>query len=89
MCEIPPEKLAERSEYLNSLNGYNITIPYKVDIIKYLDGLDESASSGTGQLSVLGYIPTGLAFISRSNSMRRSPTRYGTERPAAMKTWKK
>ena len=43
VCEIPPEKLAERSEYLNSLNGYNITIPYKVDIIKYLDGLDESA----------------------------------------------
>lgn len=43
VCEIPPEKLAEKSEYLNSLNGYNITIPYKVDIIKYLDELDESA----------------------------------------------
>lgn len=43
VCETPPEKLAERAEYLNSLNGYNITIPYKVDIIKRLDGLDESA----------------------------------------------
>lgn len=43
VCEIPPEKLAEKAGYLNSLNGYNITIPYKVDIIKHLDGLDESA----------------------------------------------
>ncbi len=44
ICEIPPEKLPDRAEYLNSLCGYNITIPYKVDIIKYLDGLDESAT---------------------------------------------
>ncbi len=43
ICEIPPEKLPKKAEYLNSLCGYNITIPYKVDIIKYLDDLDESA----------------------------------------------
>jgi len=43
VCELPPEKLAEKAGYLNSLCGYNITIPYKVDIIKYLDGLDETA----------------------------------------------
>lgn len=43
VCEIPPEQLDSKSEYLNSLDGYNITIPYKVDIISHLDELDESA----------------------------------------------
>lgn len=43
VCEISPDRLDEKAEYLNSLNGYNITIPYKVDIISHLDELDESA----------------------------------------------
>ncbi len=43
VCELPSEKLEEKAGYLNSLCGYNITIPYKVDIIKFLDGLDETA----------------------------------------------
>lgn len=43
VCEIPPEQLDSKAEYLNSLNGYNITIPYKVDIIDHLDELDETA----------------------------------------------
>ena len=43
ICELPPEELSEKADYLNSLGGYNITIPFKVDIIKYLDELDESA----------------------------------------------
>lgn len=43
ICEYPPEALAEKAAYLNSLGGYNITIPFKVDIIKYLDELDDSA----------------------------------------------
>ena len=43
VCEIPPEQLDSKAEYLNSLNGYNLTIPYKVDIIDHLDELDESA----------------------------------------------
>lgn len=43
ICEYPPEALSEKAAYLNSLGGYNITIPFKVDIIKYLDELDESA----------------------------------------------
>ncbi len=41
--EFAPETLESKAEYLNSLDGYNITIPYKVDIIKHLDGLDDSA----------------------------------------------
>lgn len=43
ICEYSPEQLAEKAAYLNSLGGYNITIPFKVDIIKYIDELDESA----------------------------------------------
>ena len=43
ICELPPEELSEKADYLNSLGGYNITIPFKVDIIKYLDELDDSA----------------------------------------------
>ena len=43
ICEYAPETLAEKADYLNSLGGYNITIPFKVDIIKYIDELDESA----------------------------------------------
>ncbi|MBQ3160988.1 MAG: shikimate dehydrogenase [Oscillospiraceae bacterium] len=43
VCEFAPEILADKIEYLNSLGGYNITIPYKVEIIRHIDGLDESA----------------------------------------------
>ena len=43
ICELPPEELTVKADYLNSLGGYNITIPFKVDIIKYLDELDDSA----------------------------------------------
>ena len=43
ICELPPEELSGNTDYLNSLGGYNITIPFKVDIIKYLDELDDSA----------------------------------------------
>ncbi len=41
--ETPPEKLEEESGKLLAMNGFNVTIPYKVDIIKYLDKLDPSA----------------------------------------------
>ena len=43
VCECPPEVLKDRLDYLNSLGGYNITIPFKVDIIQHIDELDESA----------------------------------------------
>ncbi|MGN1132905.1 MAG: shikimate dehydrogenase family protein [Oscillospiraceae bacterium] len=43
ILEIKPENLKDNAEYLASLNGYNITIPHKVGIIKYADKLDDSA----------------------------------------------
>ena len=41
--EVPPEQLASRIPELFSLDGFNITIPHKVDIRGYLDGLEEKA----------------------------------------------
>lgn len=41
--DIPPEELKNNIAMLDSLDGYNITIPHKVSIIPYLDQLDRSA----------------------------------------------
>lgn len=43
ICEVKVEDLKEKSKYLNSLNGYNITIPHKIGIIDCIDKLDSSA----------------------------------------------
>lgn len=43
IVEFSAQELAQKASYLNSMNGYNITIPHKVEIIKYIDKLDESA----------------------------------------------
>lgn len=43
ILEIKPDDLAANAEYLNSLAGYNITIPHKIGIIEYTDKLDDSA----------------------------------------------
>ena len=43
LVEVSPEQLKDKAEYLSSLNGYNITIPHKIDIIDYADKLDNSA----------------------------------------------
>ncbi|MBQ8568615.1 MAG: shikimate dehydrogenase [Oscillospiraceae bacterium] len=41
--EIPEEELEARIPELMALEGFNITIPHKINIIKYLDELDSSA----------------------------------------------
>ncbi len=41
--EIRPENLKENADELNSMAGYNITIPHKVAIIDCIDRLDKSA----------------------------------------------
>lgn len=41
--DICPEDLSQKAVMLRNLNGYNITIPYKREIIQYTDILDESA----------------------------------------------
>lgn len=41
--DIAAEDFLKKAEGLRSLDGYNVTIPYKLDIIPCLDVLDESA----------------------------------------------
>ncbi len=43
MLEFPPNELDEKAKMLKKLSGFNITMPYKKDILKHLDGLDEKA----------------------------------------------
>ena len=43
ILEVKPEELKDKAEYLNSLNGYNITIPHSIGIIDYSAELDQSA----------------------------------------------
>lgn len=44
LTRIPAEDLEAQAPMLRALNGYNITIPHKMGIIPFLDGLDESAA---------------------------------------------
>lgn len=41
--DIQPETLSNRITELKQLRGYNITIPYKTEIIKFIDKLDDTA----------------------------------------------
>ena len=43
LIEVPPADLAAKKPYLDSLAGYNITIPHKMGIIPLTDKLDETA----------------------------------------------
>lgn len=44
VIDIPPEALDYHIPYLKSLDGFNVTIPYKQKIISYLDKTSEKAS---------------------------------------------
>lgn len=43
LTDIAPEELEDRLGYLESLEGFNITIPHKTAVIPLLDGLADSA----------------------------------------------
>lgn len=43
LVEVSAEELGDKAKYLNSLSGYNITIPHKIGIIDYIDKLDDTA----------------------------------------------
>ena len=43
ILEVKPEDLKAKSAYLDTLSGYNITIPHKIGIIDCIDELDDSA----------------------------------------------
>ncbi|MBR4020985.1 MAG: shikimate dehydrogenase [Ruminococcus sp.] len=41
--EISPEELDGKGDFLRGLNGFNVTIPHKINVIKQIDELAESA----------------------------------------------
>ena len=45
-CEVNPDQLEAAVQGARAMNwkGFNCSIPHKVEVIKYLDGLGESAS---------------------------------------------
>ena len=43
LIEIPPEKLKDNFDYLKTLDGFNITIPHKINILEMCDALSETA----------------------------------------------
>lgn len=43
LADISPENLSAEISGINSLDGYNVTIPHKVAVIPFLDELDETA----------------------------------------------
>ncbi len=43
LYDIPPEELESKFGFLETLDGFNITIPHKVGIIEYCDALSEGA----------------------------------------------
>ena len=43
LYDITPEDLKGKFDFLAELDGFNVTIPHKVDIIEYCDRLSEGA----------------------------------------------
>lgn len=58
ICQIAPEQLEQRLPELFALDGFNITIPYKVRIIDSLDRLDRTACNH-GAVNVVGFSAAG------------------------------
>jgi shikimate dehydrogenase len=67
--DIPPENLAASVPLLRTLDGFNITIPHKQAIIRFLDGLDPRAEEAGSVNTVknvdgrlIGYTTDGEGF---------------------------
>ncbi len=56
--QIPPEQLDGQLDALFSLDGFNITIPYKVRIMDSLDVVDRTAQNH-GAVNVVGHLADG------------------------------
>ena len=71
ILEVKPEELKDKAEYLNSLNGYNITIPHKIGIIDYTDELDQSAILRSKQ-NTTAKVVSCSKFLQENVSSRQS-----------------
>jgi shikimate dehydrogenase len=74
LYEVNPEELSFKGDSIRALDGFNITIPYKTEIIPYLDRLDESAKvygavncvkvfTHDGKSEHIGYNTDGYGFL--------------------------
>ena len=75
LYDISPDELYAKKEVLFDLNGFNVTIPYKKEIIKYIDCLDDTASRynsanvvKTGKKKV-GYNTDVIGFLKSIQNM--------------------
>ena len=78
LYDISPDELYAKKDVLFDLNGFNVTIPYKKEIIKYIDCLDDTASRynsvnvvKTGGKKV-GYNTDVVGFLKSIQSMGAS-----------------
>ena len=67
LFEISENDLPARAAALKELGGFNVTIPHKINIIQYLDGLDERPPFGavnTVKTAKVRWLQYGLRRIS-------------------------
>jgi len=62
LYEVNPEELALKGSVLKELSGFNVTIPYKLEIIPYLARLDESAKR-YGSVNCVHFDPVKSEFV--------------------------
>ncbi|MBR7039027.1 MAG: shikimate dehydrogenase [Oscillospiraceae bacterium] len=61
LTDIPPEGLADAVPGLRALRGFNVTIPYKTDILPFLAGMDEGAAR-YGSVNTVSVTEDGQLF---------------------------
>ncbi|MBR6117153.1 MAG: shikimate dehydrogenase [Paludibacteraceae bacterium] len=74
----PLDRIEDVTPLLNSLDGMNVTMPFKQEVIRYLDGLDETAKQ-VGAVNVIcrriGYNTDCLGFMRSIREMLREEDR--------------
>jgi shikimate dehydrogenase len=74
LYEVNPDELSLKGDSLRGLDGFNVTIPYKTEIVRFLDRLDVSASAygavncvkvleHDGKREYVGYNTDGYGFL--------------------------
>ena len=74
----PLDRIEDVAPLLNSLDGMNVTMPFKQEVIRHLDGLDETAKQ-VGAVNVIcrriGYNTDCLGFMRSIREMLREEDR--------------
>ena len=62
LYEVKPDELSLKGGAIQELSGFNVTIPYKTQIIPFLDRLDQSAEQ-YGAVNCVKYIERSSEYI--------------------------